>query len=209
MAVVCVIAVLLLGAGSRMTADRVMQQTAVLESADRAKALQADHYEPVEVVESKYALDSLYAGLNVEGETVGYVGQTTVSGFGGPIEVTAGVDNEGTITGISVGGSQFAETEGLGALTREAAFTDQFVGKKPTITLNEGGVDTVTAASTTSRAVVSGVNNIARYIYAEQLGIAEEEAGPYAGQTISATEQGFGGDVTVTVGLFLTAFISK
>ena len=121
LAVVCVLAVVLLGLGNSMTADRVRQQAEALEHSARAGAIEADHFEPVEVVESKYALDSLYAAQNASGETVGYVGQTTVSGFGGPIEVTTGVDLEGAITGIRVGGSQFAETEGLGALTREAA----------------------------------------------------------------------------------------
>ena len=200
--VVCLVAGVVLGLVNGQTADRIAEQTAALEGAARASLLEAaDHLEPLEAQESRYEVDGVYRGLNAAGETVGYVGQTTVSGFGGPIEVTAGVDMNGVITGVSVGGEEFAETEGLGALTRQAAFTDQFKGKKPTITLNEGGVDTVTAASTTSRAVVSGVNTVAKYIYGAELGIAEEESGPYAGQTVSATEKGFGGDVTVTVGM--------
>ena len=72
-------------------------------------------------------LDSVYAAER-GGQTVGYVLQATATGYGGPIEVVLGVDNGGKITGISVGGSSFAETAGLGTRTREPAFTGQFIG---------------------------------------------------------------------------------
>ena len=199
---VCLVGALALGLVNGLTAGSIDRQSAILIDAARDHALDADAFEPLELQESRYSLDNLYEakGADGAGETVGYVGQTTVTGYGGPIEVTAGVDGEGVITGVSVGGEGFAETPGLGARTREAAFTDQFVGKTPTLTLNEGGVDTVTGASTTSRAVVSAVNTVANYIYVNQLGLAEESEQVFMGQTFSATEKGFGGDVTVTVG---------
>ena len=50
------------------------------------------------------SLTSLHRAV-ADGNTLGYVGQTTVQGFGGPIVVVMGVDNNGTVTGISVGGS--------------------------------------------------------------------------------------------------------
>ena len=198
---VCLVGALALGLFNGLTAGGVDRQAAMLTDAVRDRALDADRFEALEVQESRYNLDSLYAAQDAEGAVQGYVGQTTVTGYGGPIEVTAGVDNDGVITGVSVGGEGFAETPGLGARTREAAFTDQFIGKTPTITLNEGGVDTVSGASTTSRAVVSAVNNVANYIYINQLGLAEETETAFMGQTFSATEKGFGGDVTVTLGL--------
>ena len=198
---VCLVGALALGLFNGLTVGGVDRQAAMLTDAVRDRALDADRFEALEVQEGRYNLDSLYAAQDAEGNVQGYVGQTTVTGYGGPIEVTAGVDNEGVITGVSVGGEGFAETPGLGARTREAAFTDQFVGKTPTITLNEGGVDTVSGASTTSRAVVSGVNTVANYIYINQLGLAEETETAFTGQTFSATEKGFGGDVTVTLGL--------
>ena len=171
-----------------------------LTDAVRDHALDAEAFEPLELQESRYSLDNLYEAKGADGAVTGYVGQTTVTGYGGPVEVTVGVDNEGVITGVDVGGEGFAETPGLGARTREAAFTDQFVGKTPTLTLNEGGVDTVTGASTTSRAVVSAVNSVANYIYVNQLGLAEESEQVFMGETFSASEKGFGGDVTVTMG---------
>ena len=197
---VCLVGALALGLFNGLTAGGADRQAAMLTDAVRDHALDADRFEALEVQEGRYNLDSLYAAQDAEGAVKGYVGQTTVTGYGGPIEVTAGVDNEGVITGVSVGGEGFAETPGLGARTREAAFTDQFIGKTPTITLNEGGVDTVTGASTTSRAVVSAVNTVANYIYINQLGLAEETETAFMGQTFSAAEKGFGGDVTVTLG---------
>ena len=167
--VLCVIGLvagLLLSVTDAMTAEPIAAVEASKSEAARAEVLEsADSFEELTPEESRYALDNLYAGHDANGETVGYVGQTTVTGFGGPIEVVAGVDLDGVVTGISVGGADFAETAGLGAKTKDAAFTDQFKGKTPTIVLNEDGVDTVTGASTSSRAVISGVNTVANYIY--------------------------------------------
>ncbi len=198
---VCACAVLLLSQVNRLTAGRVAAQEVKLEDAARAKALPgAERFEAVALEESRYTLDNLYQGFDAAGDALGYVGQTTVSGYGGPVEVTTGVNPAGEITGVSVGGEGFAETPGLGALTREKAFTAQFVGKTPNVVLNEDGVDTVSGASTTSRAVVSGVNAVTNYVRTYPLGLDEEQTEVYLGATTSATRKGFGGDVTATVG---------
>ena len=118
---VCLVGALALGLVNGLTAGGVDRQAAILADAAKDAALDADHFEPLEIEEGRYHLDNLYAALDADGKTQGYVGQTTVTGYGGPIEVTAGVDNEGVITGVSVGGEGFAETPGLGARTREAA----------------------------------------------------------------------------------------
>ena len=198
---VCACAVLLLSQVNRLTARRVAAQEAKLEDAARAEALPgAERFEAVALEESRYTLDNLYQGFDAAGDALGYVGQTTVSGYGGPVEVTTGVNPAGEITGVSVGGEGFAETPGLGALTREKAFTAQFAGKTPNVVLNEDGVDTVSGASTTSRAVVSGVNAVTNYVRTYPLGLDEEQTEVYLGATTSATRKGFGGDVTATVG---------
>ncbi len=198
---VCACAVLLLSQVNRLTAGRVAAQEVKLEDAARAKALPgAERFEAVALEESRYTLDNLYQGFDAAGDALGYVGQTTVSGYGGPVEVTTGVNPAGEITGVSVGGEGFAETPGLGALTREKAFTAQFAGKTPNVVLNEDGVDTVSGASTTSRAVVSGVNAVTNYVRTYPLGLDEEQTEVYLGATTSATRKGFGGDVTATVG---------
>jgi electron transport complex protein RnfG len=74
---------------------------------------------------------------------------------------TVGVDNDGVITGISVGGSSFSETAGLGARAKEAWFAEQYIGKASPIALTKDGgeIDAITSATITSRAVTTAVNN--------------------------------------------------
>ena len=203
---VCVCSALLASGVNGATRDQINQQAAKSETAALTSVVEAaDRFDPVELKESRYTVDNVYAALDAAGEKVGYVGQTTVTGYGGPIEVTAGIDNEGVITGVNVGGKDFNETPGLGGYTREARFTRQFAGKTAGIDLNDAenteGVDGIAGATISSRAVLGGVNNIASYVSAAELGILEEQAEAYMGPTVSATEKGFAGDVTVTAGL--------
>ena len=102
------------------------------------------------------------------GETIGYVAKATADGYGGKIEVTVGIDNNGMITGISCGGSGFSETPGLGAKVKEAKFSDQFAGMSAPVSITKDGgtVDSVTAASRSSRAVCKAVNAACDYVAA-------------------------------------------
>ena len=129
--------------------------------------------ESFEQLEAGDAVDWLYAGKDAEGHVVGYVGQVTVQGYKAEIEVITGIDLDGSITGISVGGSNFSETVGLGAKTKDADFTERFKGLGTPITiLNTGdtadsnGVDSVTGATISSKAVASAVNRFGEYINA-------------------------------------------
>ena len=141
-----------------------------------------------------------YEALEADG-AVGYVAQTTVNGFGGPIEIIAGVDNEGRITGVSVGGSNFAETPGLGANAKNKSFTDEFIGKHGGISAVKAGkvrgendIDAMTSATITSSAVADGVNIICSYV--ENIGSASQEASaPAQSSETENTENGEGGAV--------------
>ena len=199
--IICLCSGLLLAAVNMLTADRIKEQEMLAKNATRAKLFpDASDFEELELQESRFSIENLYSAKDASGGIIGYVGQSTVNGYGGPIAVTAAVDTAGLIRGISVGGDGFAETPGLGALTKEAAFTDQFIGKKPTIVLNQDGVDTVSGASTSSRAVVSGVNTVANYVYTYELGMLEESTNTYDGPVESASAQGFGGEIVVNAG---------
>ena len=148
-------------------------------------------------------VDQFTAGEKV----VGYVSQITVKGYKGPVEVTVGLDPDLVLTGISVGGSDFAETAGLGAKAKEPAFQSQFAGKKtPVFVIKTGGtpgdntVDAITAATITSNAVRDAVNTVAKYVKSDILGIADIEmpARPADESTIfSAKERGFASPVYV------------
>ena len=200
---------LALGGTYALTQEPIAQQALLTADNARKAALpDADTFEELTLDEDA-SVDWAYAGLK-EGNTVGYVAQKTVNGFGGKVEVIAGVDTIGApetfaISGISVGGSNFSETAGLGARSKEPAFTDQFTGKVyPVSYIKAGGtptestVDALTSATITTTAVVNGVNDIVKYIKADVMGIAgvEMPAKPADG-VFSASEKGFRGPVYV------------
>ena len=122
---------------------------------------EAEQFEAVELTEDS-GLDNCYQALR-GGEVAGHVAQITVNGFGGPIEIMLGMDLNGAITGVSVGGADFKETAGLGARTKEPDFTKQFTGAATPVELGTD-VDAVTGATISSKAVADGVNAIAEYI---------------------------------------------
>lgn len=161
--IIALAAALLLAVTNAVTQEPIAAASAkAADEARRAVLPGAEEFEPVEAPTS---VDSLYAG-KAGGQTIGYAATVTVTGFGGPIEVTVGVDTQGTVTGLNVGGSSFAETAGLGAKAKEPAFTDQFVGKTAPLTLKVD-VDAISGATITSRAVTDGVNTAAAAVPAE------------------------------------------
>lgn len=167
--ILCVIALvagLLLGATNMFTAQEIAAQE--IAAADQARKIvlpSADAFEELPLTGD--SVDYCYKGTS-GGETAGHVCQVTVKGYGGEIEVTVGIDNEGTVTGISVGGANFSETAGLGAKTKDAEFMDQFAGMVPPLAVQKDGgdVDAVTGATRSSRAVTSAVNTAAEYVAA-------------------------------------------
>ena len=102
-----------------------------------------------------------YMGKDANGEKVGVVFEAAPKGYGGPVNLVVGVDNQGAVTGIKT--MEMTETPGLGAKSRDAAFTDQFKGKtaEQLYLKNKdekaGEVDAITSATITSKAVTGGV----------------------------------------------------
>jgi len=189
--IITVVAGLALSATNLLTEGPIAEQQLLASNAARiAVFTNADAFEEIPV-ETDSKMDSVYAAKQ-KGETVGYVLQTTVTGYGGPIEIVMGIDNNGKITGISVGGSNFAETAGLGARTRTPEFTDQFIGLGEAPILKQN-VDAISGATISSTAVTSGANRC--YLYWQQMvGLPQSEAQPDAetAATSGATEKNDG-----------------
>lgn len=158
---IAVAAGLALSLANLVTEEPIARQKLLASNAARAAVYpDADNFaELTAAADSK--IDSVYTAMR-NGEAIGYVLQTTVFGYGGPIEIVLGVDNAGTITGISVGGSNFAETAGLGTRTRDPEFTSQFVGLSATPALG-GNIDAISGATISSTAVVNGATRGYRY----------------------------------------------
>ena len=198
--VICLAAALALAFTYNGTKDRIAQQEEAKTVAVRQALLPAAaSFEAVDGSE-------VYRGVDANGAAVGYVTVNTVKGFGGDVEISVAVDPEGVIQGISVGGANFKETAGLGAKSKEPAFTEQFAGKTAPVALkkNGGEIDAITAATITSSAVVRGVNDAVTML-AEKAGFTIQQAASAVeekGDGRYATEkQGFAGPVYVELAL--------
>ena len=204
--VICLVSALLLASFNLLTKDPIQQNSQRAAEETRTRMLPiASSFEPMEVTEGSN-MDSVYQGLDASGEPVGYVIQTTVNGYGGEVVVTLGMDMDGVITGVDVGGENFSETPGLGALAKEPAFTQQYIGKKVPLTLVKGNepkgentIDAISGATRTSSAVNGGINLAGKYI-------SDLSGG---GSPNTASAQGFGGPVAVTLELDASGAISS
>ncbi len=168
-----------------ITKDRIEAQAIAAREAARRSALpQAVTMTEIPLAEGD-PVDYCFQGFDAAGQSVGFVSQVTAIGFGGPIEVTVGMDMSGSIVAVQVGGGDFAETAGLGSKTKDEEFTGQFAGKSGLLVLKKD-IDSVTGASVSSGAVVSGVNQALVYMTAqlppppagtpvEELPLTEEE----------------------------------
>ncbi|MGI6696025.1 MAG: FMN-binding protein [Christensenellales bacterium] len=202
---ITVVAGLSLSVTNEVTKEPIQNQAVLAEAKAKQEVLPAaEAFEEVELPED--AGISLFAG-KVGEETIGFVGKVTVNGYGGPIDVIAGIDNQGLVKGINVGGPSFSETAGLGAKSRETEFTSQFADKVSPIRVvkasdpkTDSSVDSITAATITSNAVVGGVNRIAKQV---DVILNPQEEGPETttaeGITYTASQQGFAGPVAVFV----------
>ncbi|MEX2443520.1 MAG: RnfABCDGE type electron transport complex subunit G [Alkalispirochaeta sp.] len=97
-----------------------------------------------------------------QGNRVGTAVRTYSSNaYGGDLRVMVGFDQDGAITGTTI--LQHSETPGLGAKLTEVSFQEQFLNLRPqsgalAVTKDGGRVDSLTAATISSRAFVEAVN---------------------------------------------------
>lgn len=98
------------------------------------------------------------------GEAIGYViTGTTSEGYGGEIQLTTGILNDGTVTGIAF--LSIAETAGLGMNASQPEFYDQFANKQVEKfevvkdgATEDSQIDALSGATITSNAVTGDVN---------------------------------------------------
>ncbi len=120
--------------------------------------------------------DSVLKQVNVAykaGKAVGVIYTVESKGFGGNIKTLVGFDiTSNTITSIKV--LSHSETAGLGAKATEPWFAERFQGKSASTDLEvvknapqgENEVQAITAATITSKAVTSGVNEARNHFQA-------------------------------------------
>lgn len=96
-------------------------------------------------------------------DSSGMTANASAIGYGGPVLVRVGLDDQGRISSLDVGGARFAETEGVGSRVRDESFTQSFIGLTPPLKLNED-IDAISGATVSSQAVVDAVNDAAAFL---------------------------------------------
>lgn len=168
---ICLAAALLLGVFNLIT-EKPIQENSLRTAMETRRRLmpKAANFEET-TVEPGSGIDSCYLGVDEQGSPVGYVaaahGERLRRRSGGDL----GMNLSGRLTGLDVGGDNFSETAGLGALAKEPAFTGQYVEKTLPLTLvkapaqaDADSVEAISGATRTSTAVNDGVNHIGAYL---------------------------------------------
>lgn len=162
------VAALLLAGTNQITAPVIEQRNEKANNEARIEVLPgANEFNQVEPSEYKSAgattVEEVFEGVNGSNE-VGYTIKSQPSGYGGGIELTIGISKDGKITGVNVGNN--SETPGLGAKSKDPAFTGQYKGKEAkelevikSGTPKDNQIKAISGATITSKAVTSGVND--------------------------------------------------
>lgn len=174
---ITLIAGLMLGVVNDITKEPIAQQ----EQKAKNEACQnvfaaADSFEAQELADSVQIeqvltdagisgadIDELMAAKDASGALLGYVITVTDhEGYGGDIQFSMGITNEGTLNGISL--LSISETAGLGMRAGEVLvpqFADKNVSKftyTKTGATADSEIDAISGATITTNAVVNGVN---------------------------------------------------
>lgn len=110
------------------------------------------------------SIEEIVRAEDESGETLGYAFTVVTSeGYGGDIQFSMGVQNDGTLNGISI--LSIGETAGLGMNADTPAFKDQFVGKQvEQLQYTKNGatqddeINAISGATVTTNAMTNGVN---------------------------------------------------
>lgn len=166
LAVICLVSAAILGLINQVTVGPIQANTekTVQESLRTVMPIDGDY----EDVTDQYSGDPVtvpVTGVSVPVKAVykaadeGYVVETmSPNGFGGALDMMAGVDNDGNVTGIAI--ISHAETSGLGSKSTDPEWQAQFKGVNGTIGVTKDGyqINAITGSTITSRAVCDGVN---------------------------------------------------
>ena len=111
-----------------------------------------------------YPFDAAQEALDADGNVIGYlINATSNDGYNGTVQISIGITNEGTVTGI--GFLTLAETPGLGMKADEPEFKGQFTGKTAdifevtkTAPSADNQIQAISGATFTSNAVTGAAN---------------------------------------------------
>lgn len=190
--VITLIAGLLLGLVYQITKEPIAaQQEKAKQEACQEVFAEAAAFTAVELAEidtaawaeagyAEETVDEVMAAQNDAGDVLGYViTVTTKEGYAGDIRFTIGIQNDGTVNGISI--LEIAETAGLGMRAEEVLkpqFADKTVEKfeyTKSGSTSDYQVDAISGATITTNAVTNGVNAGLYYFQTELKGGSTNE----------------------------------
>ncbi len=142
----------------------VLPEAATFEVVKDASFLETVNGSITEMGFGNVIVDECLAGLDGNGQPVGYViTATSKDGYAGGIQVSAGIKKDGTLIGIEF--LTIAETVGLGMNATLPEWKGQFAGKKvdgfavtKSGAATDSDIDVISGATITSDAVVGAVN---------------------------------------------------
>ena len=116
-------------------------------------------------VTSRSVLDAVNAAIGSADEALQtakvpvYERTVKAKGMTGSFDVTVGINESGAVCGITLGESDSeADYLYLKAIKENDTFLDQFIGKNNTVSAD--GIDTISGATLSSKAVLEAVNNV-------------------------------------------------
>lgn len=187
---------LILGGVYQITKEPIARQEALaLQSACLEVFADADSFEEQADFETARAdevlaeggyvsqsIDGCRSAKAADGSVIGYVlTVTTHEGYGGDIQFTMGINNDGSLNGISL--LSISETPGLGMQAQDV-LVPQFAGRSayPFVYTKTGAsqdneIDAISGATITTNAVTNGVNAGLYYFRSELNGNANAEGG--------------------------------
>lgn len=160
------------------------QKELAKQNACKAVFQNAETFEPMDMtaLADKMAfdggsVDEVLSAKDASGKELGYVLTVTSNeGYGGKITFMLGIQNNGTINGISF--TSISETAGLGMKAKNPEFMNQFSNKNvesfvytKTGATKDNEIDAISAATVTTNAVTNGVNGGVAFFY-ENLKVA-------------------------------------
>ena len=158
--VICVVITGALAATNSATAPIILAAKLEAERLARMELLpEADDFTRVDSVSVENVTD-VYTANNGAGCVI----TSTAKGYGGDLQVMAGIDKNGKIAGVKLMDNN--ETQGIGSKTCEDSYTSQYKGKDSTL----DGVTAISGATVTSNGVTRGVNNALKAAEAYQKG---------------------------------------
>lgn len=151
LALICIVASGLLAGVNYLTKPRIIAQA----QAEEQNSLKEVLPEAVRFESVKSAQDILYyKAYNKEDKLLGIAFKASTKGYSSIIETMVGMTKDGTINAIKVLSQN--ETPGLGAGITEVSFTGQFANKN---IQDLSGVQAITGATISSKAVIDSVKN--------------------------------------------------